>query len=379
MKLTFMMWSQALLALLFLSVVTATAKAKAGPKAKGDPEPWDWQKNYPVFSPYSKPSHELPDFPEFLPTAKNISVMVGETASIPCRIKNLFEHHTVSWVRARDVTVLSVGHLIFSSDDRYKVVEVPRPILSASDWSLTITNVSKADEGMYELQINTVPKMNRKFHLLVEDGSAQRDSPYYEIMVVDEAPDVNSYETTHSKLKPHLDLSHDEGFPMWLHDNGCICPKPQFAQHSSSHGKGADMMIPGGPVQYVTEGDGVGLDCQVKGLSKPPRVLHWENRGKIVSAKERPGLSLEIERLDGISRASLYLAQAELEDTGNYTCKSDNEVSQSVLLVVTQGYDESPVEHEDMSNIRSSFFKSSSNSIFFSPSLLLLLLLALRS
>ena len=155
----------------------------------------------------SKPEHELPHQPQFLPSPRNLSITgllrwalfyfaapycptsmarclifflvlngggaikntsylyviaEGEEASLPCRVKNLFQHYTVrevctlcyaaldslfgrpmqwwywmsknatpnswneifnplwkyaqvSWIRASDVTVLSVGHLTFSS------------------------------------------------------------------------------------------------------------------------------------------------------------------------------------------------------------------------------------------------------------------------
>lgn len=370
---TFLIWIQALLALSYLT--TFTARAKAGPK--GHAEPWDWQKAYPVFEqPYSKPEHALPDQPEFLPIARNVSVIVGETANLPCRVKNLFQHYTVSWIRARDVTVLSVGHLTFSSDQRLSVEEVPRPRLTASDWSLTILNVSKVDQGVYECQINTEPKINRKFYLSVQDdyrGSTQGDSPYYDVMLVDQAIPVSAYERTHSKLKKHQDLTDgDAGFPMWLHDNGCICPKPQFKKHSSSlSGKGPEMVITGGPVQYVSEGSGVGLECRVSGLTKPPRVLHWERRGKILTAKERPGLSLETERLAGISRASLYLSKSELGDTGNYTCVSDRVRTETVLLVVTLGYDDHP------KGLKEAVFRNSASPISFSKFLQIFLFIFL--
>ena len=58
------------------------------------PGPWDWQNapsNYPVFSPYTVGKL---DQPEFLKINKNVSVMVGETAFLPCRVKNL-EKYTV--------------------------------------------------------------------------------------------------------------------------------------------------------------------------------------------------------------------------------------------------------------------------------------------
>ena len=53
------------------------------------PGPWDWQdgeSNYPVFNPY--PVSKM-DQPQFMKINRNISVMVGETAFLPCRVKNL--------------------------------------------------------------------------------------------------------------------------------------------------------------------------------------------------------------------------------------------------------------------------------------------------
>ena len=74
----------------------------------------------------------------------------------------------VSWLRARDVKVLSVGSLAFSSDSRIGVLQVGRPRLSAEDWNLAIENTSQADDGMYECQVNTRQKINYKVFLTVQ-------------------------------------------------------------------------------------------------------------------------------------------------------------------------------------------------------------------
>ena len=85
------------------------------------------------------------------------------------------------------------------------------------------------------------------------------------------------------------------------------------------------MTISGGSIQYATRGSGVGLECLVSGLRNPPLSLYWEKGNKVVTAKERPGVSLETEKLAGVSRIHLYIGQAVLEDTGNYTCGTDME------------------------------------------------------
>eukprot|EP00092_Neocalanus_flemingeri_P036861 GFUD01040122.1.p1 GENE.GFUD01040122.1~~GFUD01040122.1.p1 ORF type:complete len:381 (-),score=139.23 GFUD01040122.1:297-1439(-) len=332
------------LSIILLTVVMVlieTNIVKAKPKAKGyaGPGPWDWQNapsNYPVFNTY--PVSKL-DQPEFMKINRNISVMIGETAFLPCRVKNL-EKYTVSWMRGDDVTVLSVGHLAFSSDKRIGVVQVPRPRLSASDWNLSIENTSLADDGMYECQVNTDPKINYKIALTVRDPakSIQRDSPYYD--VVDPVP-ASGFEQTHSVIKKHHDKKIDkEGFSMFLHANGCICPKPQFTSQKLGEPDSQpaiEMTIPGGSIQFVTSGGGIMLECLVSGLSSPPLSLYWEKGNKVVTAKERPGVSLETEKVAGVSRISLYIGSVELSDTGNYTCVSDTAKRETVLLVVTQG------------------------------------------
>lgn len=335
--------------LLFCSVFFITHEAGAKPKAKGyaEPGPWDWQKapsNYPVFSPY--PTTYKVTQPEFLPVPRNMSVDSGDTAYLPCRVKNLAEHYTVSWIRARDVTVLSVGHLTFSSDQRFSVIQVPRPRLAASDWTLVINNTSRQDEGVYECQVNTDPKINRKNYLTVKDPisnfAAQKDSPYkYSV------DDPNSdFQKTHSVIKKHHakgSVESEQGFSMFLHENGCLCPKPQFKKHKDfvidRLNRGPKLVITGGPVQYVSHGGGIGLECLLSGMESPPGKIFWRKGDQVVTAKQRPGLSLETERLSGTSRSHLYIANTKLSDTGNYTCVSDSAKSQTVLLVVTVGYD----------------------------------------
>ena len=50
----------------------------------------------------------------------------------------------------------------------YYPTQVPRPRLSASDWNLSIENTSLTDDGMYECQVNTDPKINYKIALTVK-------------------------------------------------------------------------------------------------------------------------------------------------------------------------------------------------------------------
>merc|ERR1711872_538586 len=326
-------------------ILTTTVTAKPKAKGKADPEAWDWQHEpsaYPVFSPY--PTRKI-DQPEFLKINRNISAVVGETAFLPCRVKNL-DTYTVSWIRARDVSVLSVGHLAFSSDKRISVVQVPRPRLSASDWNLSIKGATLEDDGMYECQVNTEPKINYKVFLKVTDpaSSPQADSPYYQV------EDDRDFQQTHSVIKKHHKEVEKDGFSMYLHEDGCICPKPQFGKHQQKKDRkelvdlqDVSVRIRGGDIQYVTSGEEITLECHVSGLVTAPSLLLWKHGDREITARLKPGISLETEKVAGVSRASLYLASVSLADTGNYTCVTDVK-SRTVLLVVTQSYVE-PTQH----------------------------------
>ena len=95
------------------------------------------------------------------------------------------------------------------------------------------------------------------------------------------------------------------------------------------------MVIPGGSIQYVISGEGVMLECLISGLTSPPMSIYWEKGSKVMTVKERSGVSIETEKMAGVSRSSLYIARTELSDTGNYSCVSDA-LTEAVLLVVTQ-------------------------------------------
>jgi len=259
---------------------------------------------------------------------------------LPCRINNLEEHYTVSWIRAADVTVLSVGHVTFSSDQRFSVIQVPRPSLSASDWTLVINNVTKEDAGVYECQVNTDPKINRKHYLTVGGPPQQKDSPYNYPVV---EPSVE-YQKTHSVIKKHHkkeEIETDQGFSMFLHESGCLCPKPAIKKLEQYSHEGfrrePTLSIIGMVVQYVSHGSGFGLECLLSNTEHVPGKMFWRKDNEVVTAKQRPGISLETEKLPDSSRSHLYVAKAHLKDSGNYTCVSDGSNSASVLLVVTPG------------------------------------------
>ncbi|PSN49511.1 hypothetical protein C0J52_18950 [Blattella germanica] len=71
----------------------------------------------------------------------------------------------VSWIRKRDLHILTAGILTYTSDARFQVI---RPDKS-DNWTLQIKFPQERDSGIYECQVNTEPKMSLAFRLNVID------------------------------------------------------------------------------------------------------------------------------------------------------------------------------------------------------------------
>lgn len=62
----------------------------------------------------------------------------------------------VSWIRSKDLHILTSGPITFSSDSRFEAVASP----GGDFWGLRIRGVHLSDSGQYECQVNTDPKMS---------------------------------------------------------------------------------------------------------------------------------------------------------------------------------------------------------------------------
>ncbi|ODM97540.1 Fibroblast growth factor receptor 1, partial [Orchesella cincta] len=107
--------------------------------------------------------------------SKNVTALVGKTASLTCRVRNS-GNRTISWVRHRDIHLLTVGRDTYTSDQRFQAVHKPH----SDEWMLQIRypQVSsnylyldpghfERDSGIYECQISTTPPIGHFVHLIV--------------------------------------------------------------------------------------------------------------------------------------------------------------------------------------------------------------------
>ncbi|XP_043683268.1 cell adhesion molecule 2-like [Vespula pensylvanica] len=98
----------------------------------------------------------------------NVTALIGKTAYLICRVRNLGDK-TVSWVRHRDIHILTAGTYTYTSDQRFQALYQKTPISNSewSEWSLCIKWAQERDQGIYECQISTIPVKSQHFQLNV--------------------------------------------------------------------------------------------------------------------------------------------------------------------------------------------------------------------
>ncbi|KAH0949060.1 hypothetical protein HN011_004008, partial [Eciton burchellii] len=74
----------------------------------------------------------------------------------------------VSWIRKRDLHILTSSIHAYTGDARFSVKHPE----ASDEWTLKIAYVQLRDAGVYECQVNTEPKMNLAFMLKVEAAQA---------------------------------------------------------------------------------------------------------------------------------------------------------------------------------------------------------------
>lgn len=95
----------------------------------------------------------------------------------------------VSWVRHRDIHILTAGAYTYTSDQRFQAMHKQNVGLNSewTEWTLCIKWAQERDQGIYECQISTIPIKSHQFRLNVvgESCAYSRDLiPYYHVFRV---------------------------------------------------------------------------------------------------------------------------------------------------------------------------------------------------
>ncbi|KNC32896.1 hypothetical protein FF38_09216 [Lucilia cuprina] len=214
-----------------------------------------------TFPPYTHPQWIEPYFDPTTP--RNVTALMGKSAYLSCRVRNL-GNKTVSWIRHRDIHILTVGSYTYTSDLRFQATHHH----DSDDWTLQIKWTQKRDAGMYECQISTQP--------------------------------VRSYFVNLNVVVPTA-------------------------------------TILGGPDLHVDKGSTINLTCTVKFSPEPPAYIFWYHHEEVINYdSSRGGVSVITEKGD-VTTSFLLIQNADLADSGKYSCAPSNADVASVRVHVLNG------------------------------------------
>nr|XP_014285706.1 uncharacterized protein LOC106686744 [Halyomorpha halys] len=218
----------------------------------------------------------------------------------------------VSWVRHRDIHILTVSTYTYTSDQRFMALHHPLD----DDWTLQIKWVQKRDAGIYECQISTLPVQAYFINLNIVD-------------VLQTTTTEDSKFTNEAFLNEQMNM--DSQVPT--------------------------ATIIGGPDIYVNYGSTINLTCTITHSTEPPPAyIFWyyskeddntstnspSTKGpvRVVSYdSERGGVSIITDKGD-VTTSRLLITNALPTDEGRYSCSPSNADMATVRVHVLSG--ESP-------------------------------------
>ncbi|XP_071524894.1 hemicentin-1-like [Panulirus ornatus] len=98
--------------------------------------------------------------PYFLNTPIHITTAVGDAANLTCGVRMLGDRQ-VSWIRRRDLHVLTTDSFTYTTDSRFRAIHVK----TSPYWVLSINEPDVSDSGVYECQVSAQPKIFKRFTL----------------------------------------------------------------------------------------------------------------------------------------------------------------------------------------------------------------------
>ncbi|XP_055327122.1 uncharacterized protein LOC129580573 isoform X1 [Sitodiplosis mosellana] len=227
--------------------------------------------------------------------ANNVSALVGKSAYLSCKVRNL-GNKTVSWIRHRDIHILTVGTYTYTTDQRFQTAYHR----DFNEWTLQIKWAQKRDAGVYECQISTIPIKSFSVRLNVVDPAIDNvDENILNLVYNDQQIDVD-----------------DEINGIQNHK----CCDGIYAGSDDDHRIKPVATILGGQDLFVDKGSTINLTCTIRFGPEPPGHIFWYHENKEITA-ESPRGSVDIKRIYGEWTTSyLLIRNANIADSGVYTC-----------------------------------------------------------
>nr|XP_027212204.1 zwei Ig domain protein zig-8-like isoform X1 [Penaeus vannamei] len=203
--------------------------------------------------------------PSYEDTPQNVTALVGDSAFLPCTVSHLGDR-SVTWMRQRDLHILTAGVYTYSADERFRVLHPE----NSDDWTLHIKYTTFRDSGVYECQVNSDPKISRAVTLTVKEN--QLDDPgTFGIPTTDNMPLAT---------------------------------------------------IEGPTERHIQQGSILAITCIVHHMphSAPAHILWFHGPQNIDYDSPRGGVSIQTEKAARKTVSKLMLSTVTLDDTGEYSC-----------------------------------------------------------
>lgn len=219
----------------------------------------------------------------------NITAQLGAAVVLHCRVNDLTERTTVSWLRRQEgkLHLLSVGMEVYSSDARYSAT-----FRNPNDWQLHIQNTTDRDEGQYECQVSSYPPI-----------------VYTVFMHV---------------VVPELVIADERGVEI--------------------------------KNKFYNSGSTIELMCLISKVPNPAHYIMWKHSHRVLNYDTlRGGISVKTDILPDGAKSRLFIANANAQDSGNYTCSLADVASTTVSIHVLNGETPAAMQHGGSSAMNVSF------------------------
>ncbi|XP_045591404.1 zwei Ig domain protein zig-8 [Procambarus clarkii] len=267
--------------------------------------------------------------PEFGPAESTVTVQEGETAKLPCVVLHLNDK-SVTWLRQRDLHILTAGFHTYSADQRFQVVHAE----GGTEWTLVVRYSQLRDAGVYECQVNTEPKLSR-----------------------------------------HVTLRVHEPRP-----TGIVTKTKVFVANNTASTKDGNLKVEilGPRELYIEEGSSLTLTCLVTSLRGPSALVYWYHDTSLIDYNSpRGGVNLKIDRGRGETTTRLVVSSVGPGDSGMYSCVPQGSHPATVLVHVQKGDHEAAIQQGGLGGVSGSSIPLSSFSLLFALLFLLSFLLFL--
>ncbi|KAG1649306.1 hypothetical protein GQR58_029145 [Nymphon striatum] len=247
---------------------------------------------------------------------------------------------TVSWIRERDLHILTVGTFTYTRDKRFTTRHPP----DTNDWILQITRPNKSDGGIYECQIGTSPKRSLYVKLTVlvnmvyERNRLQLHQQFLQLLLQlaqreeDEAPDEVVTDIAVPSFEASLN-SGDRGVTFTgYHINFSVFSVINKNSWILCYISESITTILGEENIYVKKGSSTTLTCIVKTGKRPPDYILWYHDGEVIKHDYTSNIH---DLVDVATTTSHYIIEtASPSDAGQYTCAPSKAANTSTNLYI---------------------------------------------